>query len=128
MGRDELTKILYVEDDPDIQEIAQLALCDVGGFEVKICSLGTEALKVLGNYIPDLILLDVMMPDMDGVTTFKEIRKRGELKEIPIIFLTARVQAEEVKEYRKLGALEVIFKPFDPMTISDTIQDIWQNG
>jgi two-component system, OmpR family, response regulator len=120
-----LSKILYVEDDPDIQEITRLALEEIGGFKVKCCSFGKEAIEMAPQYKPEIILLDVMMPDMDGITTFKEMQKIEELNNIPIVFLTARVQSEEIKEYEKLGISGVIYKPFDPMEISDTVNKIW---
>ena len=125
----ELCKIMYVEDQPDIQMVAKVALESVGGFEVLICSGGEEALEKVINFDPDLILLDVMMPGMDGPTTKVELGKIPETSAIPVIFMTAKIQPSEVAEYKNLGALEVIPKPFDPMTLSDQIKDIWnQNG
>jgi len=121
-------KILYVEDDPDIQEITRLALEELGGFKVKICSLSREALEIAPSFQPDIILLDIMMPDMDGISTFKEIKKIESLIHIPVVFLTAKVQSEEVREYEKLGINGVIYKPFDPMTIADTVKKIWQEN
>ncbi len=126
MPKQPLQKILYVEDDPDIQEIARLALEEVGGFTVYICTYGREALGVVTQFKPDLIILDVMMPDMDGVSTFKALRKLETTSSAPVIFLTAKVQPKEVAEYRKLGALDVIFKPFDPLTLADVIKKIWE--
>ncbi|MBN1799125.1 MAG: response regulator [Spirochaetales bacterium] len=123
-----LHKILYVEDDPDIQEIARLALIDVGGFDVRICSFGREALQIAPVFSPDLIILDVMMPDMDGISTFKALRDLEATKHTSIIFLTAKVQPEEVKQYYAMGALEVIYKPFDPLTLADFIKQIWKKA
>lgn len=120
-----LEKILYVEDETDIQEVAKLALEAVGGFEVKLCSSGTDALREAPLILPDLILLDVMMPGMDGQTTFNELRKIPQLAGTPIIFMTAKVQAQEVERYKEMGALDVITKPFDPMTLSAQIKAIW---
>lgn len=121
-----LEKILYVEDETDIQEVAKLALEAVGGFEVKLCSSGTDALREAPLFLPDLILLDVMMPGMDGQTTFNELRKIPQLAGKPIIFMTAKVQAQEVERYKEMGALDVITKPFDPMTLSAQIKAIWE--
>lgn len=121
-----LEKILYVEDETDIQEVAKLALEAVGGFEVKLCSSGTDALREAPLFLPDLILLDVMMPGMDGQTTFNELRKIPQLAGTPIIFMTAKVQAQEVERYKEMGALDVITKPFDPMTLSAQIKAIWE--
>ncbi len=120
-----LHRILYVEDDPDIQEIARLSLVEVGGFSVRICSYGREAVELVPRFKPDLIILDVMMPDMDGISTFKALRELKDTKHTPIIFLTAKVQPDEVKQYYAMGALEVIYKPFDPLTLADSIKQIW---
>lgn len=122
----ELKKILYVEDEPDIQAVAKIALEAVGGFELKVCSSGEEALSHAVSFAPDLFLLDVMMPGMDGPTTFKALKALPELSNTPGIFMTAKVQPDEVAEYKALGALEVIAKPFDPMTLSEQIRTIWQ--
>ena len=120
-----LTRILYVEDEPDIQAVAQLALEAVGGFTVAICSAGQEALEKAPGFNPDLILLDVMMPGMDGPTTLGKLREIKALANTPVIFMTAKVQAHEVAQYKALGALDVIAKPFDPMRLSDDIRAIW---
>jgi CheY-like chemotaxis protein len=121
-----LNKILYVEDEPDIQAVAKLALEAIGGFIVKICSSGQEALKELPVFAPDVILLDVMMPGMDGPTTLKALRELGVAKNTPVIFMTAKVQPQEVAQYKALGALDVIAKPFDPMTLSASVRGIWE--
>ncbi|HAA56751.1 MAG TPA: hypothetical protein DCE42_18440 [Myxococcales bacterium] len=121
-----LERILFVEDDLDIQEIARLALQMVGGFDVSLMSSGEEALEKAKDLNPQLILLDVMMPGMDGPSTLRELRKMPEFTNIPVIFMTARVQPHEVAEYKELGALDVISKPFDPMTLSNTILSIWE--
>jgi two-component system OmpR family response regulator len=120
-----LKKILYVEDDPDIQQIARLALEDVGGFDVYICGFGREALAVAPQYKPDLVILDVMMPDMDGISTYKALRLLEGFAATPVIFLTGKVQPKEIKQYYTIGALEVILKPFDPLTLADSIKKIW---
>ena len=114
-----------MEDEPDIQAVAKLALEALGGFEVKICSSGKEALECAAAFSPDLILLDVMMPGMDGPTTLKAMRGRQELSLTPVVFMTAKVQPQEIMEYKNLGALDVIPKPFDPMTLADNVRKIW---
>lgn len=123
----ELTRILYVEDEPDIQAVAEIALESVGGFELKVCSSGEEALQNAPGFSPQLLLLDVMMPGMDGPTTLKELRKIPELSNTPAIFMTAKVQPQEVEQLLSLGAIEVIAKPFDPMTLAETIRKSWDN-
>lgn len=121
-----LHRILFVEDDLDIQSIAKLALVAVGKFSIEICSSGSAALEAVASYEPDLILLDVMMPGMDGPTTLKALRLLPNLAQIPVIFMTAKVQTHEVAHYKELGAVDVIAKPFDPMTLAITIRTIWQ--
>ena len=120
-----LSKILYVEDEPDIQAIARLAMEVVGKFKVEICSSGPEALEKAEAFDPDLFLLDVMRPEMDGPTTLLELRKLPKFEATPAMFLTAKVMPEEIERFMSLGALDVIPKPFDPMTLAAQIQVIW---
>jgi len=120
-----LERILYAEDEPDIQQVASLALEIVGGFTLKTCSSGLEALSEVEAFEPQLLLFDVMMPDMDGPTALAQIREMETCKSIPAIFMTAKVQPAEVQAYLDLGAVDVIAKPFDPMTLATQIQDIW---
>lgn len=122
-----LQKILMVEDEPDIQTVAKLALETVGGFTVNLCSSGQEALEKAVGFSPDLVLLDVMMPSMDGPTTLSELRKITELARTPVIFMTAKVQPQEVASYKALGAIDVIAKPFDPMSLASKVQEIWEH-
>ena len=121
-----LQRILYVEDEPDIQAVAQLALEMVGGFTVKICSSGEEALREAVAFAPDMILLDVMMPGMDGPSTLMALRKLPGLADLPVAFMTAKVQPTEVAYYKSLGARDVIAKPFDPMALAGQIRSIWE--
>lgn len=121
-----LQRILYVEDMLDIQLVAQLALETVGGFTVKVCSSGEEAVRDAEAFAPQMILLDVMMPGMDGPATLKALRQLPALEDIPVVFVTASVQPAEVAYFKSLGALDVIAKPFDPMTLSDQVRTIWQ--
>lgn len=121
-----LSRILYVEDDPDIQAIAMMVLESIHGFTMEACSSGAEALAKAVPFKPDLILLDVMMPGMDGPETLKSLRKFPELADVPVIFMTAKVQPQEVQGYLNLGALGVIAKPFDPMTLAQQLASIWE--
>ncbi len=121
-----LNKVLYVEDEDDIRTIAQLALEAVGGLTLKSCSSGEEAVQAAVSFAPDLILLDVMMPGMDGPSTLAALHKLDPLKEVPVIFMTAKVQPSEIAHYRSLGALDVIAKPFDPMTLADQVRAVWE--
>lgn len=121
----ELQRVLYVEDEPDIRAVADLALSVVGGLEVRLCESGTQALSAARDFMPDFILLDVMMPGMDGPETLKALRAAPELASIPIAFMTAKVQPAEIEAYKALGAADVIAKPFDPMTLAGTVRAIW---
>ena len=116
----ELVTVLYAEDEADIRGVTEFALKDEG-FELTPCASGQEALDKVMAMTPDLILLDVMMPGMDGPTTLKELKKLSHLANTPVIFMTAKVQPNEIAEYEALGALGVISKPFDPMKLSDEI-------
>lgn len=122
----DLQKVMYVEDDPDIREIATLALRDVGGLTVKVCDSGQLALKEVGDFAPQLILLDVMMPNMDGPETLAALRLQGSVsQEMAVVFMTAKVHPEELLRYRELGIADVISKPFDPMTLANDVRAIW---
>lgn len=122
----ELQRILYVEDDPDIQVIAVMVLESLHGFTLETCSSGAEALAKAVAFKPDLILLDVMMPAMDGPETLKNLRLFPQLSTTPVVFMTAKVQPQEVQHYLSLGAIDVIAKPFDPMTLAEQLRAIWQ--
>ena len=122
-----LQKILYVEDEADIQKVAKLALEKIGGFEVMICGSGAEALEKAPGFAPDVLLLDVMMPGMDGPDTLVELMKIETLKDTPSIFLTAKALPAEVERYKHLGALGIIPKPFDPMALADKVKKIWEH-
>lgn len=125
MSQKELKKILFAEDEADIRAVAEIALQSVGGFELKVCDSGDEALACAEEFAPDLLLFDVMMPGLDGPSTLKEIRKNPSLSETPAIFMTAKVQPQEIEQFKALGALDVISKPFDPMGLADQIKTIW---
>ena len=122
----ELERILYVEDEPDIRAVAEIALETVAGFTLLTCSSGEEALAKAVEFAPDLLLLDVMMPNMDGPSTLQELRKLPELSNTPAMFMTAKVQPQEIEHFKSLGAIEVIPKPFDPMTLGEQIKAAWQ--
>lgn len=125
MKQKQLKKILYVEDEPDIQTVAVMALEAIGGFTVQVCSSGNEAIETVPLFEPDLVILDVMMPGMDGPATLEALRKLPATADTHVIFMTAKVQSHEVEHYRKLGAVDVIAKPFDPMALAAQVQAIW---
>ncbi|MDM8349011.1 response regulator [Pseudomonas sp. sp1636] len=124
----ELSRILHVEDDPSIQAVAKVALEAVGGFKVLSCSGGQAALDQVQGFAPDFILLDVMMPDMDGPQTLAKIAQLVDIGRIPVVFMTAKVQPAEIEHYRSLGARDVIIKPFDPMQLAAQIRQIWSSA
>lgn len=114
-------RILVVDDEHDIREVAQITLEMVGGWEVITARSGAECLEKASANRVDAILLDVMMPDMDGPTTFQKLRAREETRAIPVVLLTAKVQASDRKRFTDLGVEGCISKPFDPMTLSEQI-------
>ncbi|HEX8465675.1 MAG TPA: response regulator [Abditibacterium sp.] len=120
-----LKRILMVEDDPDIQIVARLSLEAVGQFTVSVCSGGEEALQIVQSFAPDLVLLDVMMPDMDGPTVLQRLRADAQTASLPVVFMTAKAQAQEVASYKGKGALAVISKPFDPMELPHLLTQVW---
>ncbi len=120
-----LKKVLYVEDEADIRTVAKVALESVGGLKVMMCVSGAEAIEKAAAFGPDIILLDVMMPGMDGPDTLQALGKIPGLENTPAIFLTAKAMPAEIKRYRELGALDVVAKPFDPMTLADQVRKIW---
>lgn len=120
-----LKKIMLVEDDADIRTVAQLSLETLGGFELRLAPSGQEALDLAPAFAPDLFILDVMMPGLDGPGTLAGLRRIPALASTPVIFMTAKVQPQEVAHLKSLGALEIISKPFDPMTLPEQVRAIW---
>ena len=116
------SKVLYVDDESDIREIALLALELDPALVVRVCASGQEALDMAQGWKPDLILLDVMMPHMDGPTTLSRLRDQSQLAHTPVVFITARTQATECEWLLNLGASGVIAKPFDPMTLANDVR------
>lgn len=115
-------KILIIDDEDDIREVAALSLESVAGWEVITAGSGAQGLARAAEHMPDAILLDVMMPGMDGPTTFKELRKNPATASIPVLLLTAKVQSSDQRRFADLGVQAVLFKPFDPMTLSTQIE------
>jgi CheY-like chemotaxis protein len=120
------TRILHVDDEPDIREVVDISLGLNPDFEVRACASGAEAVAAAAEWLPFLILLDVMMPGMDGPTTLTQLRKNPQTSTIPVIFMTARAQTREVEHFIALGAQGVISKPFDPMTLALQVQSHMQ--
>ena len=126
--RPPLQKIMLVEDNAHIRAIVKLALGKYGKLEVFECESGAVALAAIAECQPQLILLDVMMPGMDGPSVLKRLRERPDAAEIPVVFLTAKTTSQEVQMLRSLGALDVIAKPFDPLTLHQTVRRIWDES
>nr|WP_255216387.1 response regulator [Pseudenhygromyxa sp. WMMC2535] len=116
---------MLVDDEPDIRTIAQMSLAHVGGWETFLATCGQEAIALASRHKPDVIILDVMMPEMDGVETFKALAAQAETRDIPVIFMTAKVQTQERERYVGLGAAGVIAKPFDPMRLPEEVKSIF---
>ncbi|WP_326914859.1 response regulator [Sphingopyxis chilensis] len=116
-------RILYIDDEADIREIAQMALELDSAFAVRTSASGREGIAAARDWAPALILLDVMMPELDGPAVLGLLRDDPATSKIPIVFITARTQAQEVAHLQALGARGVIAKPFDPMTLAGQVRD-----
>jgi CheY-like chemotaxis protein len=114
-------RILIIDDEDDIREVAALSLETIAGWQVAVANSGTQGLARAIDLQPDAILLDVMMPGMDGPTTFRELRKNPATARIPVILLTAKVQSSDQRRFADLGVEAILFKPFDPLTLSEQI-------
>jgi CheY-like chemotaxis protein len=117
-------RILIIDDEEDIRDVAALSLETVAGWEVVVASFGAQGLARAIEHPPDAILLDVMMPGMDGPTTLRELRKNSVTAKIPVLLLTAKVQASDQRRFADLGVEAVLSKPFDPMTLSTQISAV----
>ncbi len=121
-------RILLIEDDPDIQKMVQLSLKFQGGHQVFTASDGREGIAKAAAELPDLILLDVMMPEMDGYEACRMLKSQPSTSHIPIVFLSARAQQSEIQRGRELGAIGYLVKPFDPMTLASQLDSLYQQG
>lgn len=115
-------RILVVDDEDDIREVATLSLQSVGGWDVRQARSGADALAAVSEERFDAILLDVMMPELDGPSTFAALRATGVIDDVPVIFLTAKVQPADTRMLEATGAAGIIAKPFDPMQLSDQVR------
>jgi CheY-like chemotaxis protein len=116
--------ILVIDDEDDIREVAALSLETVAGWQVFTANSGAQGLARAVEHQPDAILLDVMMPGMDGPTTFRELRKNPATARIPVLLLTAKVQSSDQRRFADLGVEAILLKPFDPLTLSTQIASI----
>jgi CheY-like chemotaxis protein len=115
-------RLLHVEDEPDIREVVEISLSLDAGIILMSCASGADALVTATDWEPDVILMDVMMPEMDGPQTLTHLRENARTANIPVVFMTARAQSREVERFLALGAAGVIAKPFDPMTLAAAVR------
>lgn len=120
-----LKKIMYVEDDPDLRKIVTVSLTAKGGFTVQVCESGEQALKQVEEFKPDLIIMDVMMEEMDGPETLGKLRQLPEAAAIPIFFMTSRILPQDMENYKKIGVVGVIKKPFHPLRLAAEVKELW---
>lgn len=125
---DDLHRVMCVEDDPDIRMILEFSLGRLAGYEVCLCASGDQALEQVAQFRPQLILLDVMMPGLSGPQTLEQLRKRGLIDGVPVVFLTAKAMTDELEALLGHGATGIIVKPFDPVTLGQDIRIYWQHG
>jgi two-component system OmpR family response regulator len=120
--------VLYIDDDSDICEVVQATLCMIAGLDVHTAGSGEAAIELACELRPDLILMDVMMPGLDGPATLRRLRESAPISEIPVIFLTAKVLPAEIAHLIQLGAIGVVSKPFDPLTLGGEMLNLWKGS
>lgn len=123
-----LKRVVHIDDEPDIREIVRMSLELVGGLDVEQYPSGEEALAHIADAKPDLILLDVMMPHMDGEETYHQLREVSGFDDIPIVFMTAKASNTDLEKLKALGAVDVLIKPFDPMILANQVKEIYRNA
>jgi len=122
-----LEKILYIDDADELRIMVSTILEKIHHYTIKVCANGEEALECIADFQPDVVLLDMWMPpNMNGIETFQAFQKQPHLKSIPVIFLTGTAEQSEVENYRAIGAIGVIAKPFNPLQLAASIENIWQ--
>ncbi len=124
----ELRRVMCIEDDADIRLILEFSLATVGGLDVLCCAGGRSALAQVEAFGPDLVLLDVMMPDLSGPETLAALRAMPAMQHVPVVFLTAKAMPDELEQLLQQGATGLIVKPFDPMTLPTDIRPFWEHG
>jgi CheY-like chemotaxis protein len=125
---DKFERVMCVEDDPDIRMILEFSLGRLGGYTLNVCASGQAALDQALQFAPQLVLLDVMMPEMSGPETLKHLRAMDAMRGVPIVFLTAKAMQDEVEALLEHGATGIIVKPFDPVTLPQDIRIYWEHG
>jgi CheY-like chemotaxis protein len=124
----ELQRVMCVEDDADIRIILEFSLGQIGGYTVQLCASGAEALAAAPVFLPQMVLLDVMMPAMSGPQTLKQLRDLGCMQGVPVLFVTARALPDEIEALVEYGATGIIVKPFDAVTLPQDIHRYWEQG
>lgn len=124
---DELKRIMHIEDDESIRMITSVTLESVGNFTVESCESGYEGVRKFEEFQPQVVLLDVMMPELDGPGTLELLKKRYNLERVMVLFMTAKVQQQELEHFKSIGGYEVIEKPFDPMTLAEKVSHFWES-
>jgi CheY-like chemotaxis protein len=119
-----MRRVLIIDDEEDIREVAALSLEATAGWNVYTAASGSQGIEVARTQRPDAILMDVMMPGVDGPSTFREMQQIAEIKDIPVLLLTAKVQGVDKRRFADLGVAGVLFKPFDPMTLAEQISEV----
>lgn len=127
MPNQPLNKICYVEDDADIQRIVRMSLERIGKMTIEIVGDPTRAIEAIIAFKPDLVMLDWMMPVMDGPAVLRKMREHAETKDLPVVFITAKASKRELDELRAMGAAGTISKPFSPKDLPDQLRSIWKN-
>lgn len=121
-------RVMCVEDDPDIRLILDFSLARMGGFTLCLCESGAQALERVADFRPQLVLLDVMMPEMSGPETLAKLHALPAMQGVPIVFLTAKAMQDEVEALLEFGATGIIVKPFDPVALPQNIRIYWEHG
>lgn len=126
MDRERLHTIVYVDDEPDIRQIVQIALGLAQGLTVHTAASGAQGLQLAREVQADLVLLDVMMPGLDGPGTLAQLRADAQIAATPVVFMTAKAMPQEVARFHAMGAAGVIAKPFDPMQLAEQVLSLWE--
>ncbi|MFL6547294.1 MAG: response regulator [Povalibacter sp.] len=121
-----LRTVLYVDDEPDIREIVEMSLGLIDGLNVHTRGSGESALADIASIAPDMLLIDVMMPGLDGPATVARLREQSRWARLPFVFMTAKAMPQEVARFKEIGAVDVIAKPFDPMDLGNRVVAIWK--
>jgi CheY-like chemotaxis protein len=124
----QLKRIMYVDDDPDLQDIVRLSLETRGGFTVTCCDSGNQALEEIAAFKPDLVILDMVLPGMNGLQLLERMRKLRGTPSIPVIFLTSKISPHHMEEYKELGVIGVINKPLNPLELRHQLREIWERS